>query len=186
MKNYLKTSINTAVYSIFLMMLSMTFTSCEKENYEPTSVEGELLQEETNIMSKNDIWDPWAEKTVAFRNVYNGRYVCSENGKDMTCNRTWIKSWETFKMQMVGDEGVYIIKGNNGKLLSAKNGVRCDGGGSGWEEVEFELRFTSENTTAIRPAYDHDALYLFPDGDKLSFGMDYLRDDTIFEIIYLD
>lgn len=52
----------------------------------------------------------------------NGQYVCSENGNSyMNSNRNWVRAWEEFDVQDLGNNQI-ALRANNGKYVCSEDG----------------------------------------------------------------
>ncbi len=169
-------------YGLLVLCIGTISTSCEKESTTGLETEQEIeqIEEETNLLSNT------TSKTVSLQNVDSGLYVSSENGKNVTCNRTTVGRWETITMVNWAD-GTVSFRGNNGKYLSDNDGqgrIKFDRAAAG-ELEKFDVKYdaASGGYSIIRSGKTPQDGYYYLFGETMTFGIDYVREDALFRII---
>ncbi len=180
MKRFLKIS----NYALLVLFIGAVYTSCEKEpttEFEPEQ-ETDLLEESVNARINS------TTRIVALQNVDSGRYVSSENGGNVTCNRTKIGAWETITMTYWAD-GTVSFRGNNGKYLSDNDGqgrIKFNRTAAGeWEKFDLKIDPATGAYSIIRAGKTPRDGYYYLYGRNMTFGLDYVREDALFKIIIL-
>lgn len=116
-----------------------------------TKKDGSIFQSQRYYLSDNDLKGiakmypkiGQEKKTISLL-ANNNRYLSSEGGlKNITANRTLIKTWETFEIIPL-DNGYFAFKASNGKYMSSENGLKpmtCNREKLGeWEKFKLEQK----------------------------------------------
>ncbi len=112
---------------LVLITFSLIFASCESNGDALLIEEQDQIQalDPAKIIDLSTLIKGTDSRAVLRGGLLgnNNRFVSSENGSRMTCNRTWMRSWETFTFEPDPNRPYrYYIKANNGKYVRRESG----------------------------------------------------------------
>jgi len=109
----------------------------------------EIVNPNEDLVKYNNL----AGKRIALRSVHN-RYVVAELNGAANANRSWRRSWEAFKVELLGNYKIALKSHHNRYLVALSNGAANANSVNRGSSESFTIEFLAGNQVALRSHFN--------------------------------